>query len=297
MSNWDQGNQQGWGGQPQQPSGQGWGQPGQQGQPGPGQWNQGQQGQWGQQNPVQQGWGQQGQGQPQGWRQQQPGQQPFGQQQPGQQGWGQPGQQQPGQNWGQQPPGPGGQPPRKKNKWLLPVIIGGALVVIVGLILGLGVFNKDEEAAPPGPVPTSEPSSGTSSEPVRQSRQPAPTTTSGGGNSGGPARSSKSVKATLPEKVGEYSREGNSEGSASYMKGQDFNSLFVVVAQPVPIGADEYLEAAGVATPETVDNFLCGKDSGQTQCATQMSDGILVVLADASPADTGAFANQLLEAM
>lgn len=171
------------------------------------------------------------------------------------------------------------------------MIIGGAVVIIAALVLGLTVFNKDKD----------EVSSPTTSEPtgVRPSRQPAPSQqpepTTGGGS---PQKSEKSANAALPEKVGEFSRQGDgAAGSASYMKGQDFDSMIVAVAQAVPIGADDYLDAAGAQNPEAQGNFLCAEASGQKQCVAGLSDGILVVMGDGDIASTGAFANQLLEAI
>ena len=182
-----QGGQQPYGGRPgqtgqpgQQPGGQpgygpppGYGQP--QGQPGYGQPPQGQPG-YGrppqppyppQSQPPQQGQPPQpGQPPQQGY----PGQQQYPQQQgyPGQQQYqqGYPGQQP--QYGGQQPWAQYSQQPRRKSGGSKTLLIAGgafAVVAVIGVVLAL-VFKGDDKKADPSPTPTSQPTTGQSTQPT-----------------------------------------------------------------------------------------------------------------------------------
>lgn len=169
-------------------------------------------------------------------------------------------------------------------------MIGGALVIIVALVLGLGVFTSDDETAAPAPAPTSEASdpTGEASDKARPSRQPAPDSV---------PTSDKSVSAPLPDQAGGYSKaESAAETMTSYTKGSDRAMVLPSSGITSEASFKSYVDGIGMTGGTREGEFLCGDATGQVFCVVLMSDGVLNVVGT-EKSSTAAFANELLAAI
>lgn len=214
-----------------------------------------------------------------------------------------------GQAPGYAPQGQGGpgQPPSTPKRSKLPWILGGlgclAVLIVGALILVLVVVfrpsgSDDARSSSNAPATSSSPSSQESESPTTEqttaspsesatpsaSTSPSESATEGGGSSSVPAP---------PKKVGKYTLMRTSDGSngsviALFRDTTSSKSYSTAVVD----GVDPSLFTKDLKDPITVGAFTCGMRDNNASCAGPHGNGVLLVVgSQATPKDTGEFAN------
>lgn len=166
------------------------------------------------------------------------------------------------------PKAPGG-----RRRWLLPLAI---VVVLVVVAAGVLLVMRNLQVAGPNPKEV----------PVVA----------------GAPRSTKSVAATLPERVGDFGLGSTPVGGSSLYTSLSGDPAVMAVmpkAGPTdPQSVASYLAGVGATGVTWEGGFQCGvnESKGQTICSALMVDGTLNIVGK-ERAGTSLFANQLLDAM